>query len=364
MFPLLKAVSRDLDEDIDQAELRGLARNAADGAWLLLVLAALYILTPGGQLLRPTLATGAIVAYALLTLGLRFLPHFQRETRLKIVVELLAMVAFTTVFLFSVTTHASLLLVLYLLPVIISALTLGRWPTLVVTVMSVGGFLFAALLRDSSGLPSGREVVELGMAIAPFLLVAYVTALLAHEIDMAKQRIRTLSETDELTGLANLRAFSRLHRQEHERAVRHQRVYSIIVMDLDGLKHINDKFGHETGDRAIVVLANVIARLIRTTDAAARFGGDEFVMLLSETDAEQTLRVAHRIRSAVERCTIEVSGRMVHLSVSVGTASFPFDTDDMRELIAVADKAMYRDKQARLQQPVEPETRTKRLEAV
>lgn len=364
MLRLLQSVSRDLDEDIDQAELRGLARNAADGAWLLLVLAGLYLLTPGSQLLRPTLAAGAIGVYALLTLALRFLPHFRRETRLKIAVELFAMVVFTTVFLFSVATHASLLLVLYLLPVIISALTLGRWPTLAVTLLSVTGFMLAALLRNPAGLPSGREIVELGIAIAPFLLVAYVTALLAHEIDTAKQRIRTLSETDELTGLANLRAFARLHRQEHERAVRHNRVYSIIVMDLDGLKQINDNFGHETGDRAIVVLANVIARLIRATDAAARFGGDEFVMLLSETDAEQTLRVAHRIRSAVERCTIEVGGRMVHLSVSVGTASFPHDTDDMREIIAVADQAMYRDKQARLQQPLAPETRTKRLEVV
>ena len=364
MLHVLKALSRDLDADIDQAELRGLARNAADGAWLLLVLAGLYILAPGSELLRPTLALGAMVVYALATLALRFLPQFRRQTRMKLAVELLAMIVFTTVFLFAIATDASMLLLLYLLPVIISALTLGRWPTLAVTMLSVTGFLLAALLRNPAGLPAGREVVELGIAIAPFLLVAYVTALLAHEIDTAKQRIRTLSETDELTGLANLRAFSRLHRQEHERAVRHHRVYSIIVLDLDGLKQINDNFGHDTGDRAIVLLANVIARLIRTTDAAARFGGDEFVVLLSETDAEQTQRVAHRIRSAVERCTIEVGGRMVRLSVSVGTASFPADTDDLREILTVADQAMYRDKHARLQKPGEPETPARRLEAV
>lgn len=364
VLSLLRALSRDLDEDIDQAELRGVARNVADGAWLLLVLAGLYVLTPDSQPLRPMLAAGAIATYAVLTLALRFLPAFRRETRLKIVVQLLAMIVFTTIFLFSMATSASLLLVLYLLPVIISALTLGRWPTVAVTLLSVAGFLLAALLRHPAGLPSGREITELGIALAPFLLVAYVAALLAHEIDTAKQRIRTLSETDELTGLANLRAFSRLHRLEHERAIRHDRVYSIIVMDLDGLKQINDGFGHETGDRAIVVLANVIARLIRATDAAARFGGDEFVLLLSESDAEDAGRIALRIRSAVERCTIEVGGRMVHLSVSTGMASFPHDADDPRELVAVADQAMYRDKQARLQQCAESETRTKRLEVV
>jgi diguanylate cyclase (GGDEF)-like protein len=364
VWSLPQALSRDLDDDIDQAELRGLARNAADGAWLLLVLAGLYLLTPDSQPLRPLLAAAAIAAYAVFTLVLRFLPAFRRETRRKIAVELLAMIVFTTMFLFSVATNASLLLILYLLPVIIAALTLGRWPTVAVTLLCIAGFLLAALLRNPAGLPSAREAIELGIALAPFLLVAYVAALLAHEIDTAKQRIRTLSETDELTGLANLRAFSRLQRLEHERAIRHHRVYSIIMMDLDGLKQINDGFGHETGDRAIVVLANVIARLIRATDAAARFGGDEFVLLLAETDAEHAERVAHRIRSAVERCTIEVGGRMVHLSVSIGMASFPHDADDPRELVTAADQAMYRDKQARLQQPAESETRAKRFEVV
>jgi diguanylate cyclase (GGDEF)-like protein len=349
MKPLLQALSKDLDADIDKAELRGLARNTADGAWLLLVLAGLYLMTPGGGILRPSLMITAFALFAAFMLAMRFLPRFRRETRLKIGLELLGMVAFTTAFLFSLDTRASVLLILYLLPVIISALTLGRWPTFVVTVLSVLGFLLAAMLRDPAAMPAGREIAELAIAIGPFLLVAYVTALLAHEIQTAKHRIRNLSETDELTGLSNLRAFSRLHRQEHERATRHHRTYSIIVMDLNGLKQINDRHGHEIGDRAIVLFANVIARLIRTTDAAARFGGDDFVILLSETDAASAARVAHRIRSAVERCTITAGGRMVRLSVSVGAANFPDDAGEVRDIIAAADRAMYRDKH---QEPV------------
>jgi diguanylate cyclase (GGDEF)-like protein len=347
MKPLLEALSRDLDANIDRAELRGLARNTADAAWLLLVLAGLYLMTPGGEILRPMLMLAAFVLFGALMLMFRVLPRFHRETRLKIGLELLAMVTFTTVFLYSLDTRASVLLILYLLPVIISALTLGRWPTFAVTLMSVLGFLLAAILRDPAAMPAGRELVELGIAIGPFLLVAHVTALLAHEIQTAKDRIQTLSETDELTGLSNLRAFSRLHRQEHERAIRHHRTYSIVIMDLNGLRQINDRYGHETGDRAIVLFANVIARLIRTTDAAARFGGDEFVVLLSETDAESAARVTHRIRSAVERCTIAARGRMVRLSVSVGAANFPDDANDARDIIAAADRAMYRDKQSR-----------------
>ncbi|MFU8895024.1 MAG: GGDEF domain-containing protein [Gammaproteobacteria bacterium] len=342
----LRAISRELDEDIGRAELRDLARNVSDGAWLLLLLTGLYLLTPGSDLLRPELVGVAVVLFAVFSLALRFLPRFRRETRLKISLQLSAMVAFITAFLLAVTTHPGLLLVLYLLPVIMAALTLGRWPTFAVTVFSVLGFLAAAILREPGLSPTGRYIVELGMALAPFLLVTYVTAMLADEINMAKQRIRTLSETDHLTGLANLRAFSRLHRQEHERAIRHHRVYSIVVMDLNGLKQVNDTHGHEAGDRAIILLANVIARLIRSTDAAARLGGDEFVLLLSENDAEQARQVTNRICAALERCTIEVGSHLVRLSVSAGAATFPRDAQDAREMIAVADQAMYRQKHA------------------
>lgn len=346
-LPRLKSLTRDLSVDVDQAELRGLARSTTDGAWLLLVLAGVYLLVPGSELLRPALAVVAFGLFALFSVVLRFLPRFRRETRLKISLQLLAMVAFTTAFLFSVDTRASLLLVLYLLPVIICALTLGRGATLAVTALSVLGFLLAATLRDPATALAGREMVELGIALAPFLLVAYVTALLAHEINTAKQRIRTLSETDELTGLSSMRAFSRLHRLEHDRAVRHARSYAVIVMDLNDLNAINESYGYEVGDRALILFANVIARLIRTNDAAARLGGDEFVVLLAEIDDEEAARVMHRIRSATERCTIDFGGRLIRISASLGAANFPADSENPRELIAAADRAMHRDKAAR-----------------
>jgi diguanylate cyclase (GGDEF)-like protein len=361
MLHRFKALAGDFNADVAPTELRGLASNTADGAWLLLVLAGLYILTPGSDVLRPGLLGISFALFALLSALLRFAPAFRRVTRRKVSLELLAMVAFITVFLYSVETRASLLLVLYLLPIIICALTLGRWATLVLTALCVGGFLLAAALRNAPALPDGREVVELGIALAPFLLVAYITALLSHEIEMAKQRIRTLSETDELTGLCNLRAFSRLHRQEHERALRHHRTYSIVVMDLNDLKQINDAYGHEVGDRVLILFANVIARLTRNTDAAARLGGDEFVALLSETDAEQAARVMHRIRSATERSTIDIGGRMVRMSVSAGAATFPLDAEEPRELISMADHAMYRDKEGRKSLRAESETRQARL---
>jgi len=343
----LRPLLRDLGEAVDGAEFRGLARSAAEGSWLLLLLAGLYMLAPGTHVVRPTLLSGAAVLLAAVALASRVGPRPHPGTRLTTLGQLVAMILFISVFLFSAALPAALLLILYLVPVIIAALALGRWPTLAVTCLSVVAFLLAAMLRQPALLSSGRELVELVIALAPFLLVACVAAMLAHEVEIARQRIRVLSETDELTGLSNLKAFSRLHRQEHERALRHRRPYSVMMIDLKGLKRINDDFGPEHGDRAIVLCANVIARLIRATDAAARFGGDEFVVLLSETDAETAKRVTNRIRSAAERCFIDVDGKPVRLAINVGVASFPDDAEEPREIISAADQAMYRDKHAR-----------------
>lgn len=358
----LRPLWRELGDAVDSAGFRGLARSAAEGSWLLLLLAGLYVLAPGSEVTHPTLLAGTAVLLAAVALASHARRRAHPGTRLTTLGQLVAMIVFISVFLFSAALPAALLLILYLVPVIIAALALGRWPTLAVTSLSVAAFLLAATLRQPALLSSGRELVELVIALAPFLLVAYVAAMLAHEIETAKQRIRVLSETDELTGLANLKAFSRLHRQEHERATRHGRPYSVIMIDLKGLKRINDDFGPQHGDRAIVLCANVIARLIRATDAAARFGGDEFVVLLSETDAEAAKRVTNRIRSAAERCFIDVDGKPVRLAINVGLASFPDDADEAREIISAADQAMFRDKGPR--RGAIAETDTPRIELV
>lgn len=337
--------ARYLAREIDQAELRGFARSVADVEWLLLILVALYLIAPGPALAWPGFAAAVAVAFAVFILAFRFLPFLRRQTRLKIAVETVAMVVFTSAFLLAVPQGARDLLSLYLLPVIVAALTIGRWFTLGIVGLSCVSWLVAVIVPDPAQAQSIAFVTELGVHLAPFLLVAFITAMLAHDIELAKSRIRTLSETDELTGLSNMRAFSRMHRREHDRAVRNRRGYAVLVIDVDNLKQINDSMGHETGNRAIVLVANVIARLIRSTDAAARFGGDEFVVLLSESDATQARIVSRRIRSSIARASIEAAGRVAKTSVSIGVAAFPDDAEDPRELIVKADHEMYRSKE-------------------
>jgi diguanylate cyclase (GGDEF)-like protein len=132
---------------------------------------------------------------------------------------------------------------------------------------------------------------------------------------------------------------------EHERASRYERSYGLMLLDMDDLKGINDSLGHEAGNRAIVLVANVITRLIRNTDAAARYGGDEFIVLLSEISPERLDQICKRIRSSVQNATLEYEGTMYRTSVSIGTAVYPKDGTAPKSLIKRADTQMYQHKE-------------------
>lgn len=346
MKNIRQTLARDLGTEIDQAELSGFAKSVSEVEWLLLILVAIYLIVPGAEVADRTVAVMAWAAFALVSFVLRFMPIFRRQTRLKIAAQTLFMLAFTTAFMFSIEGRGGYLLSLYLLPVAVSALTLGRWTTLVMVILASTGFLSASLVPMPSSAVNPRAIMELSVHLAPFLLIAMVTSRLAYEMNIARNRIRTLSETDELTGLYNIRAFSRILKREHEQAVRYGRKYAILVIDLNRLKYINDTFGHETGNRAIILVANTIAQQIRSSDAAARYGGDEFVVLLSEADSANAGTVVKRISHNIQRTTIEVADTTVRPSVSIGVASFPNDGEEAEALMIKADQAMYREKTA------------------
>ena len=183
--------------------------------------------------------------------------------------------------------------------------------------------------------------------LAPFVLVAFSTTLLVDNINMAKNRIRALSDRDELTSLYNMRAFARLAEQEHDDGGRVDRAYSILMIDIEHLKIVNDTYGHEAGSRAVKLVAEALLRLTRSTDAVARYGGDEFIVLLSGADKEIADEVAQRIRNVVFSTTLEVDVKMVRIKVNVGAASFPDSGNNLQAVMAAADRAMYKDKDLR-----------------
>jgi len=236
---------------------------------------------------------------------------------------------------------------LYLLPIVTAALALGKRATaLVVVLVCVCYPLLEVLNGGVERLTPDFAVTAVGV-LAPFLLVAFCTTLLVENINTAKQRIRALSDRDELTAIYNMRAFTRLAEQEHEIASRTERPYSVLMVDIEHLKALNDTYGHEAGNRAVKLVAEALQRLTRSTDAVARFGGDEFIVLLVSADKAAADEVAQRVRNVVFATTLEVDVKMVRLKVNVGAASFPESGNSLQAVMTAADRMMYKDKELR-----------------
>jgi diguanylate cyclase (GGDEF)-like protein len=333
--------------EIEQAQLRGFARSFAEVEWLLLILVVLYLFIANPALARSVFVLGVLLGFAAFVLLFRYGRPFAKHTHFKLAIEILVMLAFLTAVLVSSGGVRSPLVNLYLLPVITAALALGkRAAALVVAVVIVAYPLIGMLTEGLDGLNMQFLIAAVGV-LAPFILVAFCTTLLVENINTAKSRIRALSERDELTSLYNMRAFARLAQQEHDAASRGERTYSILMVDIEHLKAINDTYGHEAGSRAVTLVAEALRRLTRSTDLAARYGGDEFIVLLSGADKEVAEEVAQRVRNVVFSTTLEVDVKMVRIKANVGAASYPESGNNLQAVMAAADRAMYKDKDLR-----------------
>lgn len=155
-------------------------------------------------------------------------------------------------------------------------------------------------------------------------------------------QVRHRAISDSLTGLANYRRFIDTLQAELERSGRTNRPFSVLLMDLDKLKEINDRYGHETGTRAICRVAEVLRQHSRAIDTAARYGGDEFSLLLPETGEAAARRVASRIKQHLESSTEEPK-----LSVSIGVATHPPSGTSVQHLLESADLELYAQKAGR-----------------
>ncbi|HEV2489280.1 MAG TPA: MASE1 domain-containing protein [Candidatus Acidoferrales bacterium] len=169
------------------------------------------------------------------------------------------------------------------------------------------------------------------VAITSLALAAEVT-----ERKRAEERVRRLAVTDPLTGPANYRRLLDVLGSEIKRSGRSRRPFAVLLLDLDGLKKINDAHGHLVGSRALCRLAEVLRSHCRDVDTPARFGGDEFAVVLPETDSLQALQIATRIR---QRLASE--GESPPISASVGSAIFPEDGESIEKLLSAADRALY-----------------------
>lgn len=330
---------------IEQEELRGISRSVAEIEWLLLILVLFYYAFGGAAPDDQPSMAAAMVAYAIFVMGFRYAHFFKQESRWKLAVETWVMTAFITWALWHTGRLDSPLLNTYLLVIITSALALGK----VVTLLELG--LIAACVIFLGGHTSVNELLTIkyfgGMfaLFAPFVLVAYITTMFASDIRFGINRMKTMSETDELTTTLNRRGFAVVADRLFGQAVRYKRALSLLVIDCDSLKQINDTHGHKAGDRLLVSLVRNIQDQLRHTDVLARQGGDEFLVLLPETPGAGADEVAERIRAAVEEHPLRIESGSFTSTVSIGIACYPDDGATLDLLLASADRAMYQAKQ-------------------
>jgi diguanylate cyclase (GGDEF)-like protein len=170
---------------------------------------------------------------------------------------------------------------------------------------------------------------------------------MAKELEKDRQALKELSVRDPLTGLYNHREFFRLLREEAPRSRRYRHPLSLLMIDIDYFKKINDTYGHPAGDRVLSAVAGIIRRELRQVDQVARYGGEEFAAILPETDESEAFALATRIRQAVAARPLAISEtKGVELTISIGLAVFPDDATAEEGLVEKADHALYAAKAA------------------
>ncbi|HLJ67356.1 MAG TPA: bifunctional diguanylate cyclase/phosphodiesterase, partial [Chloroflexota bacterium] len=199
-----------------------------------------------------------------------------------------------------------------------------------------------SLLSDFVLLCVGCTVAELWMVKPWFVLPALAPVGLLYQSLMVP-RLKREAETDAKTGLYNARHFAALFAAELERAHRFDRPLAVIMADLDHLREINNTYGHLAGDTVLTGVAGIIQATVRDYDIAARFGGEEFALILPEVEEEQALELAERLRRAIEGARFSVSPAADDLGVtmSLGVACYPHDGRTTTELLHIADTAVY-----------------------
>jgi diguanylate cyclase (GGDEF)-like protein len=326
---------------IAQEELRGISRTVAEIEWLLLILVLLYQVFEGPAPDDRVAISMGLFFYAAFVLSFRYANFYKGESRWKIAIETFAMLLFITWVLWFTGKLGSPLVNTYLLVIITSALTLGKLTTMLEMALIAACFV---LLGENSTIGEVFTLAYVGgltAQLAPMLLVAYITTMFSADIRYGLNQARLLSETDELTGLYNMRGFSIVVDRLFGQAVRYKRPASMLMIDSDDLKSVNDQNGHEAGNRLLKLVAKCIESELRHTDVLARYGGDEFIVLLPETTAERAIEVAQRILQTVSASPLQYEGKRIETSVSIGLACYPEDGRSIDAIQARADRAMY-----------------------
>lgn len=258
------------------------------------------------------------------------------------VLQALVAVAFATLLVVLTGGYASPFVFTFPLIMGGAAIVVGPRAALLLALLTAAAYLLAATV--ASGIPSSSQVVSTAVNLIALFLLTFIGAAVGREQRRARQAALRLSALDSLTGLYNRPFLFAALEREIARSERSGRGFCVVMLDVDLLKDVNDRYGHHAGDAVLQAVAATVRTRVRTIDVASRYGGDEFVALLPETDPTGGWVVAEKIRLGVKDQAI--SGLDVRPTVSVGVVSYPTDGRTADALMVSADHAMYNSKRS------------------
>jgi diguanylate cyclase (GGDEF)-like protein len=205
--------------------------------------------------------------------------------------------------------------------------------------------IFLTASQDKENLIQAFEKGAVDYLTKPVYIPELLARVQTHlELKFSREQLKKLASTDPLTGVWNRRYLFTLAEQELNRANRYNRPFSILIIDIDHFKRINDTYGHSVGDEAIIFLSQTVLNCLRKVDFFGRLGGEEFMAFLPETDTDAAVMVAERIRESIEKTVVSAKGKQLSMTVCIGVASYKFGEETIELIMQRSDEALYQAK--------------------
>lgn len=205
--------------------------------------------------------------------------------------------------------------------------------------------IFLSAMDDEKSIIKGFECGGVDFVTKPFRHQELLARIRTHvELKQAKEKLLRMATTDELTCLANRRHFmERLH-EEYERSRRNESEFTMLMIDIDYFKNINDTYGHQAGDIVLRRLSDTMKNNLRLSDILGRIGGEEFAILLPDTEIREGMAIAERLRKKIENLGIPYNGSVLHITISIGASPSFNDDTGIDSILQRSDSALYKAK--------------------
>ena len=306
--------------------------------WLVVIVSAYMLIFPEQRLLGPVLIHGFALLYLLSNAALYFLAErLFKSLRLFSLLVIFDTLALSFCLIVTGQLGSDLYLTYFLIILIAGFWRDFRWSVGFAVVISL---LYSGLLFLAESLTT-YLFLRVPFLFAASLLYGYFTQVLNSE-RILREKAEQQARRDFLTGLPNRQAYDERIREEIERANRYSRSLSLLMIDIDDFKMINDSFGHPCGDIVLQKIATLLDNNVRRMDFVARYGGEEFVIILPETTLQGAVELANRIRSVIKETPFETTNGLLYVTASIGVGSHLVnDGSDHVQMNLEADQALY-----------------------